>query len=253
VNSGDTINLGGLNNTGYLYVGGGANMNMASGSVTDVVAGSTYEIYRTFTVGGVNSFFNSLNSVQGQVYLLNGQTTNITPGSGTLTNSGTLAIGNGSTVSITGDVLNNSGLFTGYYGGGGNTLNISGTLTNNSQFYLYGSGDVANVGTLVNNANLYIGSGATLNLTNQLNVSDIPSNATYQIYGTFNAGPNNAFASLRMGMSAIPGTLLSCTVVRSSSRPAIPNVWPLLSSISVSARRVWMAGMTKPLIVTELV
>jgi len=49
-------------------------------------------------------------------------------------------------VGITGDVVNNYFLTTGYYvGGGSNTLNISGTLTNNDTFYVYGSGDVANV------------------------------------------------------------------------------------------------------------
>ena len=195
--SGDSANVGALINNGTLYVGSGANMNMASGGVTDVVAGSTYQIYGTFTVGGVNSFFNSLNSIEGTVYLANGQTTNITPGSGTLTNSGIFDVSNGSTVSITGNVLNNYYLTTAYFvGGGNNTLNISGTLTNNSQFYVYGSGDVANVGTLVNNGDLIIEPGATLNLTTQLTVTDVPAGATYEIYGTFNAGANNAFATL---------------------------------------------------------
>src|SRR6516165_6902583 len=45
-------------------------------------------------------------------------------------------------------------------------------------------------------------------------------------------------SSPRIGMSPIPGTLLSCTVVRWSSSPAIPKLWPSFSSISVSARRV---------------
>ena len=75
-----------------------------------------------------------------------GQTTDITSIGGTLTNSGNFAIGSGTTVGITGDVVNNYFLTTGYYvGGGSNTLNISGTLTNNDTFYVYGSGDVANV------------------------------------------------------------------------------------------------------------
>ena len=52
------------------------------------------------------------------------------------------------------------------------------------------------VGTLVNNGSLFIGGGATLNLTNSFSVTDVPSGVSYQIDGTFNAGPNNAFANL---------------------------------------------------------
>ena len=108
-------------------------------------------------------------------------------------------------MSITGDVVNNGYLTTEYFiGGTNNTLNISGTLTNNGQFYVYGTGDVANVGTLVNDGALIVNTGATLNLTNQLDVTDVPAGAGYNILGTFNAGPNNAFASL----TSIEGTVI---------------------------------------------
>jgi hypothetical protein len=193
----DTLNAGTLSNTGDLIIQPGGTVNLTTQlNVTDVPSGAQYQIYGTFNAGPNNAFAN-LTSIEGTLYLANGQTTNITPGGGVLTNSGNFAIGGGSTVSITGDVVNNYYLTTSYFvGGSNNTLNISGTLTNNSQFYLYGSGDVANVGTLVNNGNVTINAGATLNLTNQLSVTDVPAGTGYDIIGTFNAGPNNAFASL---------------------------------------------------------
>src|SRR5579885_2073843 len=52
----------------------------------------------------------------------------------------------------------------------------------------------------------------------------------------------------RTGISPMPGILLSWTVARLSSRPAIPNDCPSLNSISVSARRVEIAGTVNPLI-----
>ena len=203
---GGAATIGKLVNNSFFYIGTGASVNLTNqpGGITDIGASSTYQIFGGFTAGA-NSAFNSLQSIEGTLYLANGQTNNITPGGGTLTNSGNFAIGgSGTTVSITGDVLNNLYLTTSYYvGGSNNTLNISGTLTNNNQFFVYGNGDVANVGTLVNNSYLYIGTGATLNLTTQLNVTDIGAGANYTIYGTFNAGPNNAFSTL----NSIEGTL----------------------------------------------
>ena len=49
----------------------------------------------------------TLNSIEGQLVLGNGQTTNMTPGSGTLTNTGSFLINNsGTTVSVNGNALN---------------------------------------------------------------------------------------------------------------------------------------------------
>src|SRR5271165_5459508 len=209
-NSGDVAKVGTLNNGGYTYVGPGAALNLTNqmGGITNAVSGSQFQLWGSFNdvLGSANGFAN-LNSVEGSVSLY-GQNITDTPGSGTLTisNGALTADYNphsnlGTTLTINGNVNNSGFLATGYYSGGVSTLAINGTLTNNGQVYLYAGGDVANVGTLVNNGLLYIGTDATLNLSTQLNVTDIFS--TYEIYGTFNAGPNNAFASL----NSIEGTL----------------------------------------------
>ena len=70
---------------------------------------------------------------------------------GTLTNSGLFDTSGGSTTNIVGNAFNDGKLTTGYKVGGNNTLNISGALTNYGSLYVYGNGDIVNVGTLVNN------------------------------------------------------------------------------------------------------
>src|SRR5208283_2045033 len=240
--SGDVVNVGTLVNDGNLIVNTGATLNLSNG-ITDVVAGSEFTINGTFTAGANNAFY-KLSSVEGLLYLANGQVTNVTPGGGTLTNSGNIGLTNGSTlsivgnvtnsnymyadggainisgnltnstnsssfalglgskVSITGNVVNNGYLSTDYeIGGGNNTLNISGTLTNNDQFYVDGSGDVVNVGTLVNDGNLIVNTGATLNLSN--GITDVVAGSEFTINGTFTAGANNAFYKL----SSVEGLL----------------------------------------------
>src|SRR5271165_2022890 len=196
--SGDVANVGTLVNNATLYIGTGATLNLTTQlNVTDIPVNTAYEIYGTFNAGGTNAFA-MLTSIEGTLYLGNSQTTDITPIGGTLTNSGNFAIGNGTTVSITGDVLNNNLLTTGYYvGGGNNNLTISGTLTNNSTFYVDGSGDMANVGMLNNNGYTLVGPHATLNLTNQPNgITDAAAGSEFVLQGTFTAGGNNGFANL---------------------------------------------------------
>lgn len=57
-------------------------------------------------------------------------------------------------------------------------------------------------GTIQNNGSVYV--GATLTLTNQQTIADVPAGAMYQIFGTFNAGSNNAFS----GLTTIEGSVI---------------------------------------------
>ncbi len=124
------------------------------------------------------------------VFQVNGDFLNV------ISTPATFDISGGSTASISGNLLNNNTFTTGSYGAGGNTLNIGGTLTNNGFLTLAGPGDVANVGTLVNIGSLSVMIGTTLNVANQLNVTDIGYSSYYFLQGTFNAGPNDPFAQL---------------------------------------------------------
>jgi hypothetical protein len=105
-------------------------------------------------------------------------------------------------------VDNSAILSTNYFGSGGaNTLNISGTFTNNATgvFSLLDSGDVGNVGVLVNNGSIFIAPGATLNLTNQPSgITDVVAGSTFDLAGTFNAGANNGFYQL----TSVEGNLI---------------------------------------------
>ena len=153
---------------------------------------------RTLTIAGSLTI-----NASGYLQLLNDTVT-----ASSATNTGYLDVSNGSSLQISGNFSNNSGLLsTGFLGGGGgNTLTVGGTLTNayGATFYVLGAGDVANVGQLVNQGFMEIGSGTTLNLTNQPNgVTDIPVNSIWNIDGTFTAGGNNALATL----TTIEGTL----------------------------------------------
>jgi hypothetical protein len=97
-------------------------------------------------------------------------------GNGFVNQTGLLDLESGSTLTVSGNLTNSGTLATNYYnfGGASNTPTVTGSFTNNaSGLLLVGSfsdtSDVANIGTLVNNGILDIGTGATLNLTNQPN------------------------------------------------------------------------------------
>ena len=108
----------------------------------------------------------------------------------------------GTSLTVNGDVtINYAGglILTGYLGGGNNTLNVSGTVASNNSggsFYVLGQGDVADVGQIVNHYDVQIGTGATLNLTNEAGLTDIAYDADYIVQGTFTAEGNSALASL---------------------------------------------------------
>jgi len=182
-----------------------------------------------------------LGSVEGTLEIENGQTFTMTPGSGTLTvsNTGLMDLDENTHVTIDGN-LTNSG-FTGtnieamFNDGSSSGLTVTGAFTNNAGANaLFGasnnSDDVITVATLVNNGNMFIGSGATLNLTNQPNgITDIVAGSSLQVNGTFTAGSNFALAKL----NSIEGSLnLSSsgtfTVTPGSGTLTISNTGSLL-------------------------
>ncbi len=148
-----------------------------------MVAGSRFDLYGSFTAGADPGFAN-LNSVEGTLNLF-GQSLSITPGSGTLTNTGFVNIDSnpynstGSAVTINGNLSNSGDFFTGdYYGtSGATTVTTTGNITNNGNFWEFGQGYSVTAQTLTNNAYTYVGPSNTLALTNE------PSGITDAVYG----------------------------------------------------------------------
>jgi hypothetical protein len=207
--TGSTANVGILVNSGAVHVGPGTTLNLTNqpGGIPDVPAGSEFLIAGNFNsvVDQGSGFFN-LSSIEGHVYMQNGQTTDIFPGGNLLsiTSTGELDIGNNSTFNINGDVYNAGMLSTSRFDliPTSNTLTITSNLLNDAggAFSVNGVGDVANVGTLSNNGRVYVGPGATLNLTNQDGgISDIPYGAGYQVLGTINSVANGDNGFLNLG------------------------------------------------------
>src|SRR5580704_9333830 len=132
----DVMNVATLVNNGFLEVDTGATLNLTSqpNGVTDVVSGSELDVYGTLKAGSANGLA-KLGSVEGTLVVANGQTFTDTPGSGTLTNSGTLDLELDSNVTVSGNLTNSGGLYTNIRNQGSgktNTLTVTGTFTNNS-------------------------------------------------------------------------------------------------------------------------
>jgi hypothetical protein len=200
----DVMNVGTLVNTGGLFIGAGSTLNMTNqpNGITDVVAGSSLSVYGTLEAGTANGLAN-LGSIEGALYLENGQTFTDTPGTGTLTISGNqgavLQLDLGTNMTVVGNltVTNSAGVQMNFAGGTASTLTVTGAYTNssgaNTTLY-YG---VMNVGEMDNFGYLNIGNGATINLTDQPDgLTDVVANSQIYLYGSMNAGAANGLAKL---------------------------------------------------------
>ena len=121
--------------------------------------GGTFYLYGDFHVG-TNSTFVPIDSISGQLFLRNGQTTTITPPSGVLTIShgGLLEPDSSSRVAVNGYVSNYGSLIA------NGAVNIAGALINNQQ------GDVTlnqsiSIGGLINNGYVSIKPVSPLDVT----------------------------------------------------------------------------------------
>jgi hypothetical protein len=160
---GNKLNVGGTltNLPGGLFILYGPGDVATLGSLTnfefvDVEGQSTLQV--NGDVNNFNGLFTSAAGTGGNTLNINGTLTNnpggqlvlFGPGDkatlGNLINSSFADVERGSKLQIKGNVSNFGGMFTSFYGGGGNTLNIGGALTNNGNFELFGPGDTANIG-----------------------------------------------------------------------------------------------------------
>jgi fibronectin-binding autotransporter adhesin len=262
--SGDAMSVNALSNSGTLTLDSGTTLTITGGGngVTDVAAGTTYNIGGTFNVKNGSTTTNALaklNSVEGTLTLQNGQTNTITPTSGTLTiaSSGSVELSylsvTDTTLSITGNV-NNSGELTTGFTGGTNTVNVSGTLTNNvgGQVILYSSTDNINVNVLSNSGTLDIGdsagSGATLTITGGgQGVTDVVAGSTINLFGNFNVVNSGKTTGALGSLTSVEGTL---TIENGQTTSLTPNGGTLTIASSGSLELSDMAGTTTGLTVT---
>jgi hypothetical protein len=213
--TGDVLKVGSLTNNSEVYINTGATLDITGGGsgITDVVAGSSLYVSGTFNVingGTPTNALADLTTVAGTLIWENGQTLTDTPTGGTLTinSGGALETYSGSKLTLTGsDNVSNSGdLFT----DGGSTVTVPGTLTNNSGGFVYleSSGDVLNVGSLSNNSEVYINTGATLNITGGgSGITTVAAGSSLYVLGALNVinggTPSNGLANL----TTVAGTL----------------------------------------------
>ena len=153
-----------------MYVGPGATLNLTNqpNGITDVVAGSTFDLAGTFNAGTNNGFY-QLTSVEGNLILENGQTTTTTPIGGTFTvgSTGYVEVVSGTTFNINGNVVVNSGGIFSVNDPFPTTVNITGMLTNlGGQVNVVGPTAFLNVGGIGNGGMLTLPEGSTVNLAN---------------------------------------------------------------------------------------
>ena len=151
---------------------------------------------------------------------------------GSVDNSGTIDLENASKLKVNGDVDNIANLYTSFDGGsGGNTLTITGTLNNHATgagaglFVLYGPGDKATIGNVVNLGGLGAGfidleNGSSLtvkgNVANGIDQEDGEiymghfggsGGNTLTIKGILSQGHNSTFQMLGPGDKATIGSV----------------------------------------------
>jgi fibronectin-binding autotransporter adhesin len=229
LDSDDVVNINALSNSGLLQIGNtpgsGATLTITGGGkgVTDVVAGSTIDLYGTLNVKNGSTTTNGLaglTSVEGILNLNNGQKTSVTPSGGTLTIASgaqvnlSNAAASTTTLSITGNV-SNSGEVTSGFSGGTNTVNVSGTFTNatsSSQLILYSTTDALNVNALSNSGFIQIGSapgsGATLTITGGgQGITNVLAGSSIELLGSLNVKNGSATTSALANLTSVEGML----------------------------------------------
>jgi hypothetical protein len=262
--TGDVMSVSALSNLGTLTLDSGTTFTITGGGngVTDVAAGTTYNIGGSFNVKNGSTTTQALaklNSVEGTLTLQNGITNTVTPTSGTLTiaSGGTVSLSDLAstitTLSITGNVSNSGELTTGF-SGGANTVNVSGTLTNNAggQVIMYSSTDSINVNALSNSGTLDIGSNGVSNATLTITgggqgVTDIVAGSTINLSGNFNVVNGGKTTSALGNLTSVEGAL---TIENGQTTSITPNGGTLTVASGGSLELSDLTGTTTALTVT---
>ena len=170
---GDMATIGSLTNSGYVDVEGGSTLTI-KGDVTNPAAGLGQSgIFTSYNGTGGNKLNIGGTLTNSGTFQLNGPGDTATIGKGVLNDfGGYIDVEGGSTLNITGDVINNGSMTTtNSLVGGGNNMSITGNLTNNNGLSFLGLGDKGSIsGDVTNNGEflVFFGAKGTVggNLTN---------------------------------------------------------------------------------------
>jgi hypothetical protein len=164
---GDFVHAFSLTNYGTIDLEGGSVLGI-DGNVDNLNLIITNRVGH----GGGNMIFGGFMNNEGLGQLVLQGPGDMATFSAGMLNGGLVAVQNGSTLTITGDVTNtpfsqNYGIFTGYPNKGGDTLTISGMLINSGIFALNGPKDTGTIGSLTNNGGglVDVEGGSTLTIT----------------------------------------------------------------------------------------
>jgi fibronectin-binding autotransporter adhesin len=221
ISPGDAASIGSLTNFGQVDVESASTLQITGGTTNFGTIATNLNGY-----GGGNTLNITGMLTNSGTFQLNGPADMATLGG--LINSGLVNVQGGSTLQVNGDVNNSGTLGANPFGngGGGNTITITGNLTNsgtvdlydvsgnttmsvtgnvvNSGFFFIENTVFVNIGMLDNTGIVGVLPSSTLNLTNQpTGITDIVVGSTFDIGGTFTAGPYNAFYRL----TSVEGTL----------------------------------------------
>ena len=217
IGNGSSVSAGSIVNNGFVTIGSGATLNLTNqpGGVTDVPVNANWLIQGNFAAGGAaNTGFANLASIEGTVTFENGQSQTIDRAlSIGQSGNSALTVGNGTSLTINGNVnISGAALRTGYMSGGNNVLNITGSLTNTGVFGIAGNGDMATVGGTVTSDGGFgvAGKGAILTVGGFDNTgfASVGNGSTFQINGNVNnSATGNLYTSGGNNVVNITGSL----------------------------------------------
>jgi len=191
------LTAGSLSNTGYVQIYSGTTLHLTNNGLTDIPAGSFLYVQGAFTAA-TQSGLAGLGSLEGNLELANGQTTTVTPATGTfaVSGSGSLIVNPGSaatTLTVNGNIAN-SGTVS-------DSSNLNATTLTNTGSFTVSSGGVVNLTTLNNTGTFAVNHGGTVNVTNP--ITDVPAGSTLDVYGSLSTGSQSTLNPL----AGVEGTL----------------------------------------------
>ncbi len=217
----ETVNTLALT-AGTLDIASGGSLNLADqpDGITDIPEGAGLSVEGSFTTGS-NSALANLGSIEGALTLDNGQTTSVTPGSGTLTvsSTGSLNVASASTaLAVTGN-LSNAGTVT---AGSGGAISASGNYAQSA-----GTTTVAAGGTLI--AGTYSQSAGTTDVNGTLISATVTINGgTLEGSGTIEGTAMGGSAAVTLTDATLePGHSLTVygSVDPNSTDPFVENIY----------------------------